>query len=844
MQTKGVLSAAALTVALMSGAHRAHANDSVIFGGGPMKNLYVDLVFWGPNCTPGGPTNACFVQDPDPQNDDRQTVMRWVTNLANWFSGGIGADGSLPPVGMEPALHYYGPSGITPGMWVNDPMPIPSNYLQGSGTSQPDESLFTPIVTLAQNGTLGPGLDFSGNAANWPGLPVSSNRLTLVITKGTNNFCVSNHQLFGCEDATGYHDQMSGIPFGFVEFESGSGILSHEVIEAMADPLPTPGDWSGLGASGWGEDTSDFSSKEPADQCENASNGSPFAWITVDSLYSVGGVSTPWATCRLTIPEQHAPLAGTLEYGLGQQPLLVFYVDPNGHVQALEWEFAGQPLTIGPYDYGQPSATVKAVGKPAAVYSFSGGGEYVFVKGSDGAVWMRHNDTWTSLGGLIYGDPSATVWTRNGTTWIHVAALGLDDHLYVQGVYQGAPYGWGQVPSGSVLFVGSPNITSRQADTLDLFAVGEDGQMKQAEYNQSSGWGSVGSVNWVAGPNNTAFVDPPFVTTPAVAVLGANSLQVMGGYAPYLGDPGMYVATWKGSNSSPWLTWNRDVYPASWTTWVTPFIDAMPKNQSLFSLQGTPAIVSSGNGRVDAFATSRGGELWWFYSADGGTVWYSVKNGGSTVVTNTPGIPYQPSPPNVFPLVTSGVTGDPLAISRGPNEVEVFYRSQLGSLIHLTFNETNNTWTSEGVLAALTRGIVYDPPAPGGSATQCFAGGWWMHCCPTGYVMVGADVGGNVFKCAPLATPSGTPTGDSGTWRNNMHSCPYGSAMAGLRADHDVLACVPVTGSGVVNERIDWQTQDVQQPMHACDPGTPTAVMSGIDVASGQFNCATTAQIQ
>lgn len=835
MAKKVLIATTVLAGALMANAHDAHANDYVNYGGGPMKNLYVDVVFWGKNCAPGAATDACFVQDPDPTRDDRQIVLRYITNLASWLNGGYGPDGSTPAPGLEPAIHYYGVSGITPGLWLNDWGDIlPNSYFRGQGGSRLDDGNFRPIVSAAQNGGLGYAYDFQGNPASW-GLPPSPNRLTLVITKGTNKYCISAHRVYGCQEDEGYHDTMSGNPYGAVMFESPQ-MLSHEIMEAMSDPIVF---------NGWIAQNGFFRTNEVADECEG--QGGTYSWLTVDPIYSMAGVTTPSASCRLTIPEQHAPMAATFEYGRnGVQPLNLFYIDPNGHVRALTWNYAKQPLSGGPYDYGQPSPTVKAVGKPSAVFDLYAGGEYVFVKGSDGSVWMRNNETWTSLGGQIYGDPQAVPWNWGGDDWIHVAALGLDDHLYLQGVRYGTGFGWGQLPTGSTLFSGSPTIVSRAADSLDVFATGEDGQMKWMQYSLASDWGPARTVNTDPNYNPSnyypTYVSPPFVTTPAVATLGPNSFTVMGGYAPYLGDSGMYVATWKGSDSYPWVTWDRDNY--AWTTWVTPFLDAMPKSLSMYTLQGTPAVVSSGNGRVDAFAVSRGGELWWFYSTDNGTTWYSVQLNSSTFVANPLGAPNQPSPANILPVVSSGVTGDPIAVSRGVNQVEVFYRTQTGSMGHIMFDESDNTWTSEVLFAVMGGSIIYDP-APGRSATQCVAGGWSMHCCPSGYAMVGADVSSNVFKCAPLLTNlAGARTGDSGTRRNNVHSCPYGSVMAGLRADADVLACVSVPNNGIVTEQVDSDTHDSQRGMRACDPGTPTGAMSGIDVGSGLFNCARTAQVQ
>jgi hypothetical protein len=836
----------------------AHANNSVAFGNGPMKNLYVDLVFWGPNCAPGAPTTWCFVQDPDPHVDDRQIVMSYVTNFASWLRGGYGPDGTPPPVGLEPAIHSYGITDIYPGWWLNDwGDPIPSADLQGQGTSSLGDTTFRPIVAAAQNGGLGAAYDFQGNVASFSGLPMTGNHLTLVITKGTNSYCVGEHQLLHCESALGFHDTTtSGTPFGAVMIEQINPVLSHEIMEAMSDPILLPGIvLGGENQTGWYSPEGEFSQHELADECENESGGKNYSLITVDPMYAEDGVSTGFWTCRQTIPEQHAPLAATLEYGvMGQQPLSVFYVDTNGHVQVLTWDYAGQSLSSGPYDYGQPSPTVKAVGKPSAVYTFSGGGEYVFVKGSDGDVWMRNNNVWTPFGGRIYGNPSVVVWNWNNATWVHVAVLGTDDRVYTQGVLNGVPQGWGQMPSGSVMFAGAPTIVSRGANSLDVFAAGEDGQMKLTEYTQAGGWTPTVRVDQVSGSTDTSYVMTPFVSTPAVAVLSPTSLQVIGSEAATTEvDTGMFVARWNGSAqtsptvpNSSWWSWDPDNVNGtsnSWQTWITPFLDAMPKSLSMPSLQGTPAIVSSGNGRVDAFAVDRTGNLWWFYSTNE-TTWYSVTTNGGSIVTNPHGVPNS-TPANAVPLVSGGVTGDPVAIARAVNQVEVFYRTQTGSLTHMTFNESANTWSTESVLSVLGSGIIYDPAQVGGSATQCFAGGSWMHCCPTGYAMVGADVGNNRFKCAPFSQPAGSVTGDGGTSRNNMHSCPYGQVMVGLRADRNILACVALPANAVVNERVDPGTQDVvQSSIHACDPGTPTAAMSGIDVGNNLVNCATTAQIQ
>ena len=206
--------AAVLAAVLVSSGRRAHANDYLHYGSGPAKNLYVDLVFWGTNF----------------QDSDRQNVLAYVNQVTSWMNGGP-ANGTPPPAGLEPAVHLYGLSGITPGSWVNYKSPIPVNYWKGGG-NQLDDAQFQPIVNLSHS--LTPVYDFNSNVVNATGLPASSNHLILVITKNTNDYCISAHRAFGCVDSIGYHDTMSSQPYGAVMIETPVD-LSHEIMESMTD---------------------------------------------------------------------------------------------------------------------------------------------------------------------------------------------------------------------------------------------------------------------------------------------------------------------------------------------------------------------------------------------------------------------------------------------------------------------------------------------------------------------------------------------------------------------------------------------------------------------------------
>jgi len=113
-----------------------------------------------------------------------------------------------------------------------------------------------------------------------------------------------------------------------------------------------------------------------------------------------------------------------------------------------------------------------------------------------------------------------------------------------------------------------------------------------------------------------------------------------------------------------------------------------------------------------------------------------------------------------------------------------------------------------------------------------------MHCCPSGYAMIGARVDSNVFKCAKLYDTSGARTGDKYTQRNGMHACPWGQVMVGLRNDQNVLACQTIPSNPINNELVDYGSQD-NWPMHVCNPDgiSSHTTLTGIRVDLNQFNC-------
>jgi hypothetical protein len=406
---------------------------------------------------------------------------------------------------------------------------------------------------------------------------------------------------------------------------------------------------------GWtGTNTDLFVTGIPDEVADECVTNDDFAYVTADPPYNEAGLNVPSATCQQVVPQQHAPLAATFEYGYRSQPLSLFYVDVDGAVDYLAWSNGGQ-AAAGPYSYGPPSATVRAAGKPTVVYSQTVGGERLFVKGTDGALWMHSFPsggsvgTWTSLGGFLYGDPKAVLWSTND---VLVTVLGSDDNLYFYSVQSG----WYSFPAEPPI-VGSPTVISRTSGALDWFAIGEDGAMKWISYNATSGFAAAVSLGSPGGP---------FASTPAVAFQG-NVMELFGNAQG--GGPSVWQTSWNGSS---WASMQNGKFQHG-------------AYETTFGFQGTPAVVSSGANRFDVFMVSRDGKLWWWYtqSPTGFTGWTNGMNPSGGLL----------NPP---PLAT-GVSGDPLAISRSANEVEVFYRTTAGSLVHLTYS--NGTWgTPESLL--------------------------------------------------------------------------------------------------------------------------------------------------
>jgi len=119
------------------------------------------------------------------------------------------------------------------------------------------------------------------------------------------------------------------------------------------------------------------------------------------------------------------------------------------------------------------------------------------------------------------------------------------------------------------------------------------------------------------------------------------------------------------------------------------------------------------------------------------------------------------------------------------------------------------------------------------TGTQCTVGGVTMHCCPSGYAMIGIHVGNNVLKCARLSSGmSNNRNLDGGTQRNGMHACPRGQLMVGVHVGRNLFICeTPVQSTQF--EYVDTSTQD-GYPMHVC---ASTSAMAGLHAGNNLLTC-------
>lgn len=579
--TRTVTLAAAMAV-LGASAKPAVAAPNLYFQGGPMRNMVVDLVFFGN-------FNSAQLAD----------FRDYVTKFGQYVAG------DQSPIGKDPVVRYYGLWSVVPGEWIVDTDAIPASL---------DDNGVKREINLARNGGFGSAKDFAGNTIPG-GIPTGVNRLTVLVTTGIN---------LGA-GVGGFHQYNNNQPYAVVRGDNGDGIgriLSHEIMEAMTD-VTVGGGWvtNEIPTSHEGADACDFRATDsPTWISSSGDNVTGICDFTLDPSFP--GIAAD--SCQIFEPEQYAPIAAAIT----GSTMTAFWRAPNGHINGMGWFPGSSHGSL--VDFGQPSASVKAAGKPAEVF-VSSLGQVVFTRGTDNGLWKLQGGAWTPLGGVLFGDPTAVVLNGND---IHVFVLGTNNHIFR---FNAAAGGWSAVPdNGGSGFSGPPRAAPRTGSSIDLFAVGENGHLEWIPFSTATGFSPLVDLGTVFGrPHHTP----------------------------------VGFAAWSTGRQDIFATTEVGVVHRGWNgSWAS---DYDTRSELGTAPSGSPAVTSSGNGKLDAIVVDRSNKMF-----------HVIYNGS-----------WQSDPAN--PIVNDAV-GDAEVLSSSAG-LEVFYRSTIGELKHLTRN-TAGTWIREGAV--------------------------------------------------------------------------------------------------------------------------------------------------
>ncbi|MGA8071432.1 MAG: hypothetical protein WB946_08040, partial [Halobacteriota archaeon] len=147
--------------------------------------------------------------------------------------------------------------------------------------------------------------------------------------------------------------------------------------------------------------------------------------------------------------------------------------------------------TTAPLAPNLVGGTMKGTG-PAASTSFTTGQTEIFAVDANGALWntpitSSGNGTWNSLGGMCTSSPAVVSWNSS----YYVFVRGSDGAIWWRD-YQSGWSGWnslgGQAASGT-----GPAVASWSAGRLDVFVEGTNGALWHKSFNGAtwSGWQSL-----------------------------------------------------------------------------------------------------------------------------------------------------------------------------------------------------------------------------------------------------------------------------------------------------------------------------------------------------------------
>jgi len=299
---------------------------------------------------------------------------------------------------------------------------------------------------------------------------------------------------------------------------------------------------------------------------------------------------------------------------------------------------------------------------------------------------------WHSLAGMTM---HTVVPVATSTSRMDLLVRGLDGQVYQDIRTDSGDTGW-MALGGYVM--GEPAAVSRAANQLDIFAVGGDGAVYTKAHNaDGSYWPSWNG--WYRMPGAIEGV----LDAPAAAASGPYRLDVFA------------VST---SGKLYWQYWPA---PSGWSGWQ--------QLAASYRFDGSPAAISSAPGRVDVVARTTSGALFNLRcsGACSSAAWFA-------------------GPVDVSPGLTV-VRGRPVLASSRPNQIDLFIRSDWGSLLYGRSAGGGWGWTPAvdlgglitddpsvasrwpGILDVFVRGddgAIYTKAFDGSNWLPSKSGYWWL----------------------------------------------------------------------------------------------------------------------
>ena len=260
-----------------------------------------------------------------------------------------------------------------------------------------------------------------------------------------------------------------------------------------------------------------------------------------------------------------------------------------------------------------------------------------FTRAPDGSVaWKTFSDddgwgaTWNDLGGKMKTGSKPAVFYR----WIlacDVFVRGTNDHLYWKANRLGD--GWGEWQDmGASIMASDPAVCAVEDTELAVFWRNTSGQLVVRRLKDTT-WSGIGSIN------------------------GSSSVKIMAKTSPACVSPevdGNIDVFFQGTNTHLYYT-HYNVNTHSWSSF----------KDTGFTISSSPAVASWEKGHFVVVWRGAGDVLYYTATSNGGTTW------------KTPG-----------KINNTAVVGDPAAISRSDNKVDVVVRGTNNHLLHTWFDGT------------------------------------------------------------------------------------------------------------------------------------------------------------